>query len=291
MTEPKKPKNSAGGTIADRNAQDRRHDRAGETARDRCGARNLRTAEPRKHRSVGGRGCARQSAGKTARTRGALTLLRIDDRPAVRVQHLPGHVGRVVAGQEHVARRDFVRLAGALHRRARADAAPPSPRRTTPGSSGVQIGPGATAFTRMPFSTSICDSERVKATIAPLVARVVEQGLVALVGGDRRGVDDRRALFQMRQRRLGHEEHAEDVGAERLLELRVRRCPRGRLLMLLGGVVDEDVEPAELPRRSARPPRGRRPRRRCRPRSGCALRPSRLDQLDASRPRPRVSSR
>ena len=35
---------------------------------------------------------------------------------------------------------------------------------------GVQIGPGATALTRMPFSTSSWDSERVKATMAPLVA-------------------------------------------------------------------------------------------------------------------------
>src|SRR5262249_6336793 len=36
-------------------------------------------------------------------------------------------------------------------------------------SSGVQIGPGATALTRMPFTPSACESERVNATIAPLV--------------------------------------------------------------------------------------------------------------------------
>jgi hypothetical protein len=36
--------------------------------------------------------------------------------------------------------------------------------------SGVQIGPGATPFTRMPFSTSFFANERVKATIAPFVA-------------------------------------------------------------------------------------------------------------------------
>ena len=36
--------------------------------------------------------------------------------------------------------------------------------------SGVQIGPGATALTRMPFSISASDSERVIETIAPLVA-------------------------------------------------------------------------------------------------------------------------
>ena len=38
------------------------------------------------------------------------------------------------------------------------------------GMSGVQIGPGATAFTRMPRSTSSCDIDRVKARMAPLVA-------------------------------------------------------------------------------------------------------------------------
>ena len=35
---------------------------------------------------------------------------------------------------------------------------------------GVQIGPGATALTLIPFSTSACESDRVMATIAPLVA-------------------------------------------------------------------------------------------------------------------------
>jgi len=35
---------------------------------------------------------------------------------------------------------------------------------------GVQIGPGATPFTRIPFSTSESASERVNATIAPFVA-------------------------------------------------------------------------------------------------------------------------
>src|SRR5437588_337181 len=37
------------------------------------------------------------------------------------------------------------------------------------GISGVQIGPGATALTRMPRSTSDCERARVKDTIAPLV--------------------------------------------------------------------------------------------------------------------------
>jgi hypothetical protein len=38
------------------------------------------------------------------------------------------------------------------------------------GMSGVQIGPGATALTRMPRSMVSCASPLVKLTIAPLVA-------------------------------------------------------------------------------------------------------------------------
>src|SRR5690606_12195002 len=38
------------------------------------------------------------------------------------------------------------------------------------GISGVQMGPGATAFTRIPFFINAAESERVKETKAPLVA-------------------------------------------------------------------------------------------------------------------------
>ena len=38
------------------------------------------------------------------------------------------------------------------------------------GINGVQIGPGATPLTRMPSPASFCASDRVKATMAPLVA-------------------------------------------------------------------------------------------------------------------------
>jgi hypothetical protein len=36
--------------------------------------------------------------------------------------------------------------------------------------SGVQIGPGATALTRMPFAANCWDIDRVKVTAAPRVA-------------------------------------------------------------------------------------------------------------------------
>src|SRR6478609_5489110 len=48
----------------------------------------------------------------------------------------------------------------------------------------------------------------------------------------------------MIERRLGHEEIAEDVGPEGLLELRFIDVAQVLLGMLLGGVVDEDIEPA-----------------------------------------------
>jgi hypothetical protein len=37
------------------------------------------------------------------------------------------------------------------------------------GMSGVQIGPGATPFARIPLSASACENERVKDVIAPLI--------------------------------------------------------------------------------------------------------------------------
>ena len=71
--------------------------------------------------------------------------------------------------QQHVAWRDFRRLAGPTERHLRAE------RRDLAGENdagirGVQIGPGATAFTRMPRAASACDRERVNATMAPFVA-------------------------------------------------------------------------------------------------------------------------
>lgn len=39
----------------------------------------------------------------------------------------------------------------------------------------VLTGPGATAFTRMPFGASCCDRERVKLTMAPLVLEYLQK--------------------------------------------------------------------------------------------------------------------
>src|ERR1044072_2815898 len=40
----------------------------------------------------------------------------VDDRPAVRVEHLSGHIARILAREEQEGRRDFVGLSGAAHR-------------------------------------------------------------------------------------------------------------------------------------------------------------------------------
>jgi hypothetical protein len=47
-------------------------------------------------------------------------------------------------------------------------------------------------------------------------------------------------------RRLGHEEHAEDVGLESALQLLLGDVANVLVGMLLASIVDEDVEPAQL---------------------------------------------
>ena len=79
----------------------------------------------------------------------------------------PGRdVGRVVTGQVDVAGGQLFRLAGPAHRRIRAEVS------DLLGAEGGrdqrrQIGPGATALTRMPRLTRFIDSDRVNEVIAP----------------------------------------------------------------------------------------------------------------------------
>ena len=70
--------------------------------------------------------------------------------------------------QKDVARCDLLGLPWPLHGHILAELATCSGENVD-GISGVQIGPGATPLTRMPFSTSASDRERVNATIAPFV--------------------------------------------------------------------------------------------------------------------------
>ena len=94
---------------------------------------------------------------------------------AVGVKHLPGHVAGILAGEEQEARRDLVGLAGPAHRRVLAELGDLLRRLAADGLSGVQIGPGATPFTRMPFLTRFLASERVKPSDRPFGGAIVEQ--------------------------------------------------------------------------------------------------------------------
>jgi len=49
----------------------------------------------------------------------------------------------------------------------------------------------------------------------------------------------------MAERRFRHEEHGIDIGAERALELAGRDAQQTILRMLFGGIVDQDIKPAE----------------------------------------------
>ena len=93
-----------------------------------------------------------------------------EDRRAVghRVAR-PGDAARVVGGEKDVERRDFLRLPGPLHRHV-----PPEGFDLlgcmVEAMSGVQIGPGATQFTRTPRSATSWPRLAVKFAIAALVA-------------------------------------------------------------------------------------------------------------------------
>ena len=71
-----------------------------------------------------------------------------------------------------------------------------------------------------------------------------------MVCGNRRGVDDISAILQMTHGGFCYEEHRKNVGAKSSLELLFRDLGYALLRVLLCGVVDQDVDFAELSRRS-----------------------------------------
>ena len=79
------------------------------------------------------------------------------------------HEAALPGGEQHVGRRQFRGLAGAAQRRPRAELRDLSGLFTI-GWIGVQTGPGATQFTRMPCGASRFDRPMVRLAIAPLVA-------------------------------------------------------------------------------------------------------------------------
>ena len=89
--------------------------------------------------------------------------------PANDWQDLAGDVTRTARGrQKDEGRRDLFRLRGPMHRCLAAELRHAFSGLSA-GLSGVQTGPGATAFTRMPRRTRCVASDRVKAWMPPLV--------------------------------------------------------------------------------------------------------------------------
>ena len=118
--------------------------------------------------SVGARLSAscHQPGGKV---RASTEYLAVDDLATVGMEHLSRHTGGVVRREKDKA---WGHLGGSPTRFI--DTSPPKFSTLSGGKvegiNAVQMGPGATAFTRIPRSATAFESERVKATIAPLVA-------------------------------------------------------------------------------------------------------------------------
>src|SRR3954454_10541325 len=70
-------------------------------------------------------------------------------------------IARLIRRQHNVDRRELLRLAGTLHRHLLANSLTFSAG-IVEGIRGVQIGPGATQFTLIPFSAKSCASPPVK---------------------------------------------------------------------------------------------------------------------------------
>src|SRR6185369_14246068 len=165
---------------------------------------------------------------------------------AVGVEYLPDHITAVLARQEQETWGNLVGLAGPAHRRVLAEvldvlgllAAEWIKRR--PDRSGRDC-VHANALLDQIFCERAGESRN-----RPLGRAIVEQLRRTLVHGHRRAIDDRRALLKVRQRRLRQEEHPEDVGLERPLQLIFGDVADVLIGVLLAGIVDEDVEPAEL---------------------------------------------
>ena len=83
--------------------------------------------------------------------------------------HLPCNIRRITACQIYISRCELTGLPRPFHRYILAEYGYFF-RRKEDTINGVQIGPGATAFTRIPLSARDRDRDLVKATMAPLVA-------------------------------------------------------------------------------------------------------------------------
>src|SRR3981081_2678995 len=129
------------------------------------------------------------------------------------MQHLAAHIGGVLACQEHVAGRDLVGLSRTFHG-------------SIPTMLGHMFGiergwnerrpnrPGRNRVDADALLDQRLGQRTRQSHDRTLGGSIIDQSLVAVVGSDRCGVDDGGALLHVAQRVFGHEEEAEDIGAE-----------------------------------------------------------------------------
>src|SRR5690606_32162621 len=166
----------------------------------------------------------------------------IDDRASVYVQYLATDVGRVAGCQVDIGGCQLRWLTGPAHRRAAAEFGYLFRGKCR----GYQRGPDGArrnAVDPNPPLRQVHGQRTGETDDGPLGGGIVDQHRVALVGCDGGGVDDGAAFGDVRQGRLGQQEHAEDIGAERLLPLFGGNIFELLLGVLLTRVVDQDVDP------------------------------------------------
>src|SRR3954468_5381712 len=180
--------------------------------------------------------------GVSASGRGTRSVQRLAAR---RPDHLAADVLRRLGGEEDVDRRELAGLAGAAERRVGAElrvlvgreAHDHERRPDRPGRDGVHADPALGDLLR--------EALRERADRA-LRRAVVQELRAGLRGLDRGRVDDRRPLAHLGHRGLGEVEHRDDVRPEDEVDLLGRDVEERLVGHLEGGVVDEDVELAEL---------------------------------------------
>ena len=172
----------------------------------------------------------------------------VDDRAAVDMQDLPGDVGSVLAGQEHVSGGDLSRLPRASERRVETEA-----RELVCWQGGVdERGPdrsrcdGVDADAARGQGESEGTGERDDRAVG---RRVGDRLAGAGVGLGRCGVDDAAARAQVRKSGLGHDELGEHDGVEHRSSFGRVDLRQGGLVHLRPGVVDQHVQMPEGPER------------------------------------------
>src|SRR5215211_3805440 len=152
---------------------------------------------------------------------------------------------RLLGGQEHEGGGEFRRLAGTSHRRLLAELGDRIARhgggydRRPHRTRGDDVGP-------QPVLHHVLGQPLGKRDYGPLGRRVGKEGGGGLVRLRGAHVDDRTTLRHVRERGLDEPEHRVDVGLEGAVQKFRRDIGYAFNRPLVGGVVDEDVYPAEL---------------------------------------------